>query len=52
MIHGKNIFDKPVKSYIKSHENVRESATGQKNDYITGYLFDYPYFKENCYIFK
>ena len=32
---------------IKRYENIRKIATGQGNDYTTGCLLDYPYFKEN-----
>ena len=32
---------------LKTYENIREIATGQGDDYTTGCLLDYPYFKEN-----
>ena len=32
---------------IKTYENIRKIATGQGDDYPTGCLLDYPYFKEN-----
>ena len=32
----------------KRYENIRKIATGQGNDYTTGCLLDYSYFKENC----
>ena len=32
---------------ILKHENIRKIATGQGDDYKTGCLLDYPYFKEN-----
>ena len=32
---------------ISKHENIRKIATGQGDDYTTGCLLDYPYFKEN-----
>ena len=31
----------------KTYENIRKIATGKRNDYATGCLLDYPYFKEN-----
>ena len=31
----------------KTYENVRKIATGKVDDYTTGCLLDYPYFKEN-----
>ena len=32
---------------LKTYENIREIATDQGDDYTTGCLLDYPYFKEN-----
>ena len=43
----KNIFDQPMNNDIKTYENIRKIATGQGDDYPTGCLLDYPYFKEN-----
>ena len=31
----------------KTYENIRIIATGKGDDYATGCLLDYPYFKEN-----
>ena len=31
----------------KIYENIRKIATGKGDDYTTGCLLDYPYFKEN-----
>ena len=39
MIDGKN---QPVESDMKTF------VTGQRDDYTTGCLLDYPYFKEYC----
>ena len=47
MIHGKNIFDQPINSDLKTYENIRKIATGKRDDYTTGCLLDYSYFKEN-----
>ena len=47
MIDDKNFFDQPVNSNFKTHENIRKITTGQGNDYTTGFLLDYSYFKEN-----
>ena len=32
---------------ILKHENIRKIATGKGDDYTTGCLLNYPYFKEN-----
>ena len=31
----------------KTYENIRKIATAKGDDYTTGCLLDYPYFKEN-----
>ena len=46
MIDGKNFFDQRVKNYLKTFDNIRKIATGQSDDYTTGCLLDYPYFKK------
>ena len=47
MIDGRNFFDQPINSMIKTYENIRKIATGRGDDYTTGCLLDYSYFKEN-----
>ena len=46
MNDGKNFFDQPIKSELKIYENIRKIATGQGDDYTTGCLLDYSYFKD------
>ena len=41
----KNVFDQPVKNNKVTYENIWKIATGQGDDYITGCLLDYNYFK-------
>ena len=45
MIDGKNFFDQPVKNNKLPYENIRKIATFRGDDYTTGCLFDYIYFK-------
>ena len=45
MIDEKNFFDQPVKNNKVTFENIRKLATGQGDDYTTGCLLDYIYFK-------
>ena len=45
MIDGKNVFDQPINSNLKAYENVRKIATDQGDDYRSGCLLDYIYFK-------
>ena len=43
MIDGKNFFDQPVKSDMRTCY-IQKTATGQRDDYTTGCLLDYNYF--------
>ena len=45
MIDGKNFFDQSVKNNKGTYENIRKIATGQGDDYTTGCLLDYIFFK-------
>ena len=47
MIHGRNFFDQPINSMVKTYENIRKIATGREDDYTAGCLLGYSYFKEN-----
>ena len=46
MIDGKNFFDQPVKNDKVTYENIRKITIGQGDDYTTGCLLDYTYFKK------
>ena len=46
-IDGMIFFDEPIKNLIKQHDEVRKVSTGQGDDYETGSLLDFAYFKEN-----
>ena len=47
MINGKSFFDQPIKSDIKTWENIWKIAVGQGDDYTTGCLLDYNYFQKH-----
>ena len=47
MINGENLFDQLIKNNKVTNENVRKIATGQRDDYATGCLLDYTYFKDS-----
>ena len=47
MIDGKIFFDQPIITELKTYQNIRRIATSQEDDYTTGCLLDYSYFKEN-----
>ena len=42
----KNFFDQPVKNNKITYENIRKIATGQGDDYTTGCLLDYAYYRD------
>ena len=45
MIDGNNGFDQPIKNVKVTYDNIRKIATVQGDDYTTGCLLDYTYFK-------
>ena len=47
MIDGKNFLGQPLNRKLKTYENILKSVTGKGDDYTTGCLLDYSYFKEN-----
>ena len=46
MTDGKNFFDQPIKNNKLTYENIRKIATGHGDNYTTGCLLDYTYFKK------
>ena len=48
MIDEKNFFDQPINNMIKTYENIRKITIGQGDDYTTGCLLDYTYFRKYC----
>ena len=46
MIDEKNLFDRPVRNDKVTYENIRKIARGQGDDYTTGCLLDYTYFRK------
>ena len=47
MIDGRNFFDQPINNMTKTYENIRKTTTSQWDDYTTGCLLDYIYFKDH-----
>ena len=41
----KKFFDQPLKNYLITSENFQKIAAGHVDDYTTGCLLDYNYFK-------
>ena len=46
MIDSKTFFDQPIKNNKVKCDNIRKIATGQGDDYTTGCLLYYTYFKK------
>ena len=47
MIDRRNFFDQPIKNDLKTFDNIRNISTGPGDDYTTGCVLDYPYFRKN-----
>ena len=45
MIDGQNLFDQLVKTDERTYDNILKITAGQGDDYATGCLLDYLYFK-------
>ena len=45
MTNRENFFDQPIKNHKLTYESIRKTVIGQGDDYTTGCLLDYPYFK-------
>ena len=46
-INGRHVYDQPINDLIKQYDEVRKVSTGKGDDYTTGCLLDYAYFKDN-----
>ena len=46
MFDRRNLLDQPIKNDLKAYDNISKIPTGQSDDYTTGCLLDYPYFKK------
>ena len=47
MIDGRSFFGQPVNNMNETYGNIRKITPGKGDDYTTGCLLDYSYFKEN-----
>ena len=48
LIDSRNFYDQPINDQIKKYEKIRKITTGKGDDYTTGCLLDYQYFKDHC----
>ena len=46
-IDGRNFYDQVINDSIKQYDQIRKISTGQGDDYTTGCLLDFAYFKKN-----
>ena len=46
LIDGRNFYDQPINDKIRQYDETRKVATGKGDNYATGCLLDYKYFKE------
>ena len=46
-IDGRNFYDQPINDQIKKYDEIRKIAIGKGDDYTTGCLLDYQYFKDH-----
>ena len=47
LIDGRNFYDQPINDIIKQYDEIKNIATEQGDDYTTGCLLDYQYFKDH-----
>ena len=47
LIDGRNFYDQPINDQIKKYNEIRKIAIGKGDDYTTGCLLDYAYFKDH-----
>ena len=44
---GRNFYDLPINDSIRKYDEIRKISTGKGDNYATGCLLDYDYFKKN-----
>ena len=47
LIDGRNFYDQPINDSIRKYDEIRKIATEKGDNYATGCLLDYNYFKKN-----
>ena len=47
LVDGRSYYDQPINDMIKQYDEIRRIATGQGDDYTTGCLLNYQYFKDH-----
>ena len=47
LIDGRNFYDQPINDLIKQYDGIKKIARGKRDNYTTGCLLDYQYFKNH-----
>ena len=47
LIDGRKFCEHPINDFVNQYDEIRKTATGQGDDYTTGCLLDYQYFKDH-----
>ena len=47
LIDGRNFYHQPINDSIRRYDEIRKIATGKGDNYVSGCLLDYDYFKKN-----
>ena len=47
LIDDRKFYDQPINDQIKTYDEIRKIKTGKGDDYTTGCLLDYQYFKDH-----
>ena len=47
LIDGRDFYDQPINDQIKKYDEIRKIATEKGDDYTTGCLLDFQYFKDH-----
>ena len=47
LIDGRSFYHQPINDQIKKYDEIRKIATGKGDNYATGCLLDYQYFKDH-----
>ena len=47
LIYGRNFYDQAINDSIRKYDEIRKTTTGKGDNYATGCLLDYNYFKKN-----
>ena len=51
IIDGRDFYDNPIESDIEKYSKLKKVMIGKGEDYTTGSLLDYDYFKKNYKLF-